>query len=154
MDFVRPSDKWRILDSPTEAIEVSDQGNYEDIKTAIASGLVLDKENDLFIKEGYGALVGFCPSNCNTIEELIKYTHADFNRKTPGKPTLIERITEMTGPYRIIRNDVYYGYHHDIEEGAELVIGPGCSWHGIFPEKAVYCKNYLEMLEQRKNKGK
>ncbi len=153
MDFIRPSDKWRLVVSTMPDIKVSDQENKKDIMASIASGLVLDEENDLFIKNGYGALVGFCPSNCNTIEELIKYTHADFERKTPGHPTLTERIKEMTGPYRNIRNNVYYGYHHYIEEGAELVIGPGCSWHGIVSEKAVYCKNYLEMLDQRKNKG-
>ena len=156
MNFIRPSFKWRFVGLTIPDIKVSDQENKNDIMASIASGLVLDEENDLFIKNGYGALVGFCPSNCNTIEELqrtrfSKYIQSD--RKVPGHPTLTERIKEMTGPYRIFRNDVYYGYHRYIEEGAELVIGPGCSWYGDVSEKAVYCKNYLEMLEPRKNRG-
>ena len=33
-----------------------------------------------------------------------------------------------------------------VKEGADLVIGPGCKVEGLQYDKAVYCRNYKEMV--------
>ena len=125
--------------------EITEETLEKQLSESIESGLMPDRENGIFLKDGYGALVGFCPNNCSTIDEAIKYTLLDKKRKTVGKPTAMERIREViTGenlPFDV-PYDPYYGYHKLIEEGYDLVVGPGCVVNGQQWEKAIYCRNY------------
>lgn len=127
----------------------------EQLKESIKSGLVPDYEAGIFIKENYGALVGFCPENCITIEDVLGYTQVDFKRKNAGKPTIKGKIREFINGDNLPFNE-YFGYKKFVDEGYDLVIGTGCVVHGQKWPKAVYCRNYEEILSNlnEKSKGK
>ena len=133
--------------------EISETDFLKELKQSIESGLVVDSETGIFIRKGYGALVGVCPSNCNTIQELINYTYNDFHRKKVGKPTLMEKLHEIKNDSTIMTSP-HFGYKEYMDEGYDLVIGPGCYVNGEKWEKAVYCKNYLEIMEREKQNNK
>lgn len=101
----------------------------ENLKKSIESGLEPDENLDIFVKVGYGALVGFCPSSCETIDQLLNYSFNNSNN--------VNKNSNIPD---------YFGYKGDISSGADLVIGPGCSVRGKTWEKAVYCRNYKEIL--------
>ena len=48
----------------------------------------------------------------------------------------------------------YFLYGKYITEGYDLIIGPGCIANGDLWEKAIYCVNYLEILESEKKSNK
>lgn len=128
--------------------ELSDSEYEKQMNESIKSGLIPNYEDDIFVREGYGALVGFCPSNCSTIEDLTNFTVLDFNRNTVGKPTIKEKIKEIVGRNNL-SCDPYYNYNRILEEGYDLVIGPGGFVNGENWDKAVYCRNYEDILEQQ-----
>ena len=125
--------------SRNEEIFVSKEKHSKDLQQSIKSGLIPDLDLNLFVKSGYGALVGFCPPNCDTIEQLLNYSMHEYSKLN------ISQITAVPDTLDI------FGYKSDIENGAELVIGPSCSIRGEIWEKAVYCKNYREMLYKESN---
>ncbi len=133
--------------------EISEEMMQKQLNESIESGLIADREAGIFIRDGYGALVGFCPENCSTIEDVLKFTLLDWNRKTAGKPTLKEKIREIIKgnnfPF-----DPYYEYQELVDEGYDLVLGLGCAVYGQQWGKAVYCRNYDEILEKSKSNGK
>ena len=51
------------------------------LKQSIQSGFIVDQENDIYIRKGYGAVVRACPDNCNTINDVVNFTIYDWNRK-------------------------------------------------------------------------
>ena len=151
--FIECSDRIRD-DDFFGVYELSDSEYEEQMKKSIESGLIPNYEDDIFVREGYGALVGYCPSNCLTIEDLTIFTVLDFNRKTVGKPTIKEKFREIINR-KIFSYEPYYGYKRILEEGYDLVIGPGGFVNGHNWGKAVYCQNYKDILEkQRKQKRK
>jgi len=85
------------------------------------SGLVPDFEKDLYVRPGYGALV-LCCGNCDTLEKVILFS--EYNN--------------------------YYDFREKINEGYNFVVGPGVGAFGTFigSSYAVYCSNYLEILEK------
>lgn len=109
----------------------------------------MDTENDIYVREGYGAVVGACPDNCENISDVVKFTMYDFNRKKVGESSLVDKILgrdKYTKPY--------YGYGKLLEEGYDLLVGPGGAINGQVANKLVYCKNYLDILnaENKSNK--
>ncbi len=125
----------------------------EQLNESIESGLIPNHEQGIFIRYGYGALVGFCPENCTTIEDALRFTFADFNRKVVGRPTIKERICELINGDYLLTNP-YFGYAKMVEEGYDLVLGPGCVVYGEKWSKAIYCRNYDEILENSNKKNK
>lgn len=128
--------------------EVSEEIMLRQLRDSIESGLIPDRELGIFIKEGYGALVGCCPANCSSIEDALNYTCLDFNRKSAGRTTIKERLREFMD-----RDNFpvapYFGYQQLVNEGYDLVIGPGCEVYGEHWDKAIYCRNYIEILNAR-----
>lgn len=124
--------------------KVSEEQFLRELKESIDSGLIPDQERGIFIKEGYGALVGFCPENCHSIEDVISYSSADWNRQTVGKPTIGERAREVINGE--LTDNTYFGYKNIVKEGYDLIIGPGCSVYGQQWGKAIYCRNYQQIL--------
>lgn len=133
--------------------EITEEMMLEQLNESMESGLILDRETGIFIRDGYGALVGFCPENCSTIEDVLKYTLLDWNRKVVGKPTVKEKIREVMNGENL-PFDPYYEYHKLVDEGYDLVLGPGCAVYGQQWSKAVYCRNYEQILENSKSNGK
>ena len=136
--------------------KITEKQFFEEMKKSIDSGLLIDIERGIYIKEGYGALVGICPENCHSLEDLFKFTGADFNRKiVTGKPQTRREwkadVDATVGPYCKIQLPPRFYYKHLAEEdGYDLVIGPGGSVKGVTWNKAVYCRNYLQILEQER----
>lgn len=132
-----------------QEVVVSEKTKNEYLKQSIQSGFIIDQENDIYIRKGYGAVVGACPDNCNTINDVLNFTVFDWNRKKVGHPTLKQRLLgEVT-------TDPYYPYNKFMtEDGYDLVIGPGGYIDGIKVNKLVYCKNYLDILEAEKKSYK
>ena len=131
-------------------VEASEEMMLKQLNESIESGLVVDREAGIFIRDGYGALVGYCPENCSTIEDALKYTFLDRNRKVVGKPTVGEKIREIISGYNL-QSDPIYAYQKLVDEGYDLVLGPGCAVYGEQWSKAIYCRNYDEILENSKN---
>ncbi len=132
---------------------VTDYRVSEDVLTrqldeSIESGLIVDRDLGVFIRDNYGALVGFCPDNCMTIEDVLKFTLVDWHRKVVGKPSIKEKIREIKDgdnlPY-----GPYFGYDKLVDAGLDLVVGPGCTVFGEHWNKAVYCRNYEEILNRK-----
>lgn len=144
--FINCNDRLRDDESSYGPYEISQEELEKELDESVKSGLLVDYENGIFIKEGYGALVGFCPKNCLTLDDILKYTHNDFNRKVVGKPTFKEKLKEVASR-NIIGNDLYFNYQKLVDEGYDLVIGPGCVVHGQKFDRAIYCQNYKEILE-------
>ena len=54
-----------------------------------------------------------------------------------------------------VTKDPYYPYYKFMtEDGYDLVIGPGGYIDGVKANKLVYCKNYLDILENEKKSYK
>ena len=144
--------RWTEFD---DEIQITDEQWKKELADSEKSGLIPDLEHDIYVREGYGALVGICPNNCSTLEQLFNYSKYDMNRKIAGKPTLLsflsevlDRISYVPGCGFFFRdsND-YYGYKKKSEkEGMDLVIGPGGYIQGYYWEKGVYCQNYKQLL--------
>ena len=108
--------------------QVIDCGNNDDIllKKYLYSnaGLICDYKRDMFIREGYGALVFSC-GFCNSLDKVIE----------------------------ILRdNDNYYDIQKKINEGYQFVIGPGINvtrdinGENKIIDYALYCSNYEKIL--------
>lgn len=132
--------------------QISKEEMLKQLNESIESGLVVDQELGVFIKNNYGALVGFCPENCSTINDVLKYTLLDFDRKIVGKPTAKEKIKGLFDSKDSLY-DPYFGYQKLVEDGYDLVIGPGCVVYGEHWDKAIYCRNYEEILSRSNSKG-
>lgn len=153
--FVNAYDTTRFYpDASLGIYEITEEEMLKNLKQSIESGLMLDEDAGIFIKEGYGALVGGCPSNCSTIDDAIKFTMADYDRKIVGKPTVKEKLTEIMNRDTHLFTDPIFEYKELIEKGYDLVLGPGCVVNGKIWDKAVYCRNYEEILENIKSEGK
>ena len=142
--FMDCNSRYRQDDSGSfceEDIEISKEVLLKQLNESIDSGLIVDCEAGIFIKEGYGALVGFCPDNCSTVSDVINYTIPDWKRKTVGKPTIREKIREIMSGENLPFGP-YFGYKEMSESGYDLVIGPGGMVYGQKWNKAVYCRNY------------
>ena len=124
--------------------EVSEEQFLRELKDSIDSGLIPDQERGIFIKEGFGALVGFCPDNCYSMEDVLSYSSADWHRQTVGKPSIGERAREVINGELTDNN--YFGYKKMVQEGYDLVLGPGVKVYGQQWGKAIYCKNYQQIL--------
>ena len=169
-NFVDCNSKTRLIMLEATAIddiiEISEKQFIEELEKSIASGLIPDLEKGIFVREGYGALVGEVPSNCKNLEELLKFTEDDFGRKVvTGKPETIEewrkkwgyskdvaKAMQMSFPFIEAQSPpLFHHYNHLIsEKGYDLVIGPGCSVHGETWGRAVYCRNYLQVLDDER----
>ena len=154
MSFINVNNKMRWTEFDFE-IQITDEQWKKELADSEKSGLILDLEHDIYIREGYGALVGGCPKNCSTLEQLFNYTKYDINRKIAGKPTLRSFLSEIRDRFvyipgcgfTLLEFNDYYGYKKKAEEeGMDLVIGPGGYIEGNYYEKAVYCRNYKELL--------
>lgn len=121
------------------------------LEESTKSGLVPNRELGIYTRDGYGALVGYCPDNCISLEDVVNYTYQDFGRETVGKPTIKEKIKEVVNRDGIPA-DSYFGYKSLIADGYELIIGPGCDVNGEHWNKAIYCRNYEEILNRDNNK--
>lgn len=91
--------------------------------------LKIDKENDVYVDEHMGAVVGNVDVFVKSIDELEKYN----DKKTKINP--------------------YQKYLDMRDKGYNLVIGtPFPAEHGGAGrnQRGVYCKNYLEMVEKEK----
>ena len=84
---------------------------------------------------------------------MLTYTLLDFNRKTVGKPTIRKKINEFISGDNF-RYDAYFGYQRLVNDGYDLIIGPGCSVYGEQWPKAIYCRNYEEILNKSKSDAK
>lgn len=146
--FIECNTRYRNYGTETD-IEISEEMMKEQLEESIKSGLIVDQERNIFIKEGYGALVGICPENCATLNDALKYTANDFDRATVGRPTMKQKIQEIvSGNYLL--TDPYFPYQKLIDKGYDLVLGPGCMVYGQKWIKAIYCQNYEEILENNK----
>ena len=153
--FIDCNSRYRYDDSGSfceEDIKVSKEVVIKQLNESIDSGLIVDCEAGIFIKEGYGALIGFCPDNCSTIDDVLNYTIPDWERKTAGKPTIKEKIREIKDGENL-PFDPYFGYKKLVDNGYDLVIGPGGMVYGERWNKAVYCKNYQTILNRENNKA-
>ena len=125
-----------------DLIELEEDTYLNELKESVESGLVPIPELDLFVREGYGALVCGCPEKCKTLEQFLNYRKKDM-------------FFDLRDPKGFFVGEKIYGdYSKDIEEGAELVIGPGCKVLGNTLSKAIYCKNYEEMLMKQNQNNK
>lgn len=93
------------------------------IKLYQDAGLIVDSSNDLFIRDGYGALAYVC-GDCSNLDEVMKKAY-EF--------------------------DNFYDFPGKIESGYNFVIGPGIHFTEMFGFKvyfdyAVYCTNYLDVI--------
>lgn len=132
--FVNCNSKTRFDDFTYMPFEITEECYLRQLKESLESDIVPFPELDVFVKEGYGALVGGCPLECETLEQLFQYN---------PNLSLIERLKNtLTGK----KNKSVFGYEDYVKEGADLVIGPGCTANGIHYNKAVYCRNYKEMV--------
>ena len=130
-------------------MEISEEMVLKQLNESVESGLVADRERGIFIREGYGALVGICPENCTTLDDVLKFTSNDFNRGVIGKPTIKEKLKEVITGNHLLK-DPYFSYQKLVDEGYDLVLGPGCMVYGQQWNKAIYCRNYEEILENNK----
>lgn len=128
MNFASCNTKTRYDDFTYQPLKITDDCYLRELKESVESGLVPVPELDIFVREGYGALVGRCPTECKNLKELFNYKRTN--------------------------SGAFFGYERYANEGAELVIGPGCKLYGQNFEKAVYCKNYKEMIEKRNLQSK
>lgn len=136
MKFISCTDRTRY-DRVASHPYVIMEGKYlSELKESLESGLIPVPELDVFVREGYGALVGRCPSECKTLEQLYQY-NPDLS--------IVEKLKNaLTGK----KNESIFDYENYVKEGADLVIGPGCKVEGLQYDKAVYCRNYKEMIEK------
>lgn len=171
--FINCNSKNRY--NPISVYTINETEWNKQINESENSGLKPIYEKNIFVKDGYGALVGYCPENCQTIDELINYTWQDFHRNTPGNPTFTEKYAEIL--YLINLKMKYYGsikkgifgkndqwifdysensktknlklfiYDELQKNGYKLIIGPGCYANGILYNKAIYCENYDEIID-------
>ena len=137
---------------PGTDYKLTEKQYLEELRLSIESGLLPDIEKDIFIREGHGALVGYCPDNCHTLEELLKYTSSDSNRqKVTGAPLTKKEWKDIygtTSTYSELQLEPYFPYRRYVSEnGYDLVIGPGAFVNGQTFNKAVYCRNYLNIIE-------
>ena len=88
--------------------------------------MTVDEEYEIFVRYSYGAVYGECP------------------KKVVESPTVTQRLLGY--------KSVEEAYSSEVLEGAELVIGPGASIHGLEHDRLIYCKNYKEMIEKGKGK--
>ncbi len=94
----------------------------------IEAGLIPDVNNDLFVREGYGALCFFC-GDCSSLTEVIREASI-FNN--------------------------FYNFFDKLNDGYKFVIGPGIRvkknfvGYKLSAGYAVYCSNYLEILNRSK----
>ena len=150
-NFIDCNSSFRKYDSAASGY-ISEEVFLRQLQDSVESGLIPDREKGIFIREGFGALVGWCPENCKTIEDAINYSTADFNRKTVGKPTVKEKISEFI--HNDITDNFYFNYNKMLQDGYDLVIGPGCSVYGEKWGKAIYCRNYEEILNRPESNQK
>lgn len=132
-------------------IEITDIVWKYEMAESEKSGLFPDLAHNIYVREGFGALVGWCPDNCSTLAQLLNYNPYHRLRKIPDKPTLLELIKEFRiriADNTLFNNPPYYNtYKKKFEkDGMDLVIGPGGYVEGEYWEKAVYCRNYRELL--------
>lgn len=94
------------------------------------AGLVVDYENNVYVREGYGAYIKNVDQSIKSFEDLKK----------------------RSGVYGYLCSK----YINDLERaGFECVIGPGApSTDGKVYGNGLYCRNYKELLNERKNKQK
>ena len=88
------------------------------------AGFTIDEENDVYVYPGYGAFASNMDGDIQTIEDLT-------------------------------RNNAYRRKQMQ-EEGYEYILGPAApTGSGYIPDcHGLYCKNYLEIVEREKSKGK
>lgn len=104
-------------------------------------------QRGLFIRKGYRAILGYCPEKCEIIEELLIFSFNDFKRKSICKPTIIERIREHLDQMQY-ENSPHYDYKEYFAQDYDLIIGSGGVVNGETWKKAVYCRNYEEILSE------
>jgi hypothetical protein len=167
--FVNTNHRARWTDFDDE-IQISFDQWKRELTMSAKSGLIPDLSNNIYVREGYGALVGWCPDNCSTLKQLFNYTKDDKFLEVAGSPNLKELLLKLfllitrgelfeEISYRMldlaatiisgekIEDDDYFGYKKKvIEEGMDLVIGPGGYVEGDIWDKAVYCRNYKQVL--------
>ena len=134
------------------SVYISEELVLKQLQDSVKSGLIPDRESGIFLRDGYGALVGVCPANCKTIKDVLKHSTADFRRKMAGKLTIREKIREFIN--QDLTDNIYFNYKEMVEDGYDLVIGPGCNVHGQQWPRAIYCRNYEEILNQSKSNGR
>lgn len=89
------------------------------------AGFIIDKENAIYVMEGFGAFSSNVHESIKTIDDL-----RNFIDKNLGKNPYTEIVRLMD------------------EEGYEFVLGPGSSNGGGV--LGLYCKNYKEIIKQQK----
>lgn len=142
MNFINCNSRTRYDRVVHNPYVIMEEKYLRELKESIESGLIPNTELDLFIMDGYGALVGPCPLRCQSLKQLFKYT-PDLSMREK-----LISILDGTKPEK-----TYSHYEEYYNEGAQLVIGPGCKVNGMEYEKAIYCKNYQEMIEKNKIKN-
>lgn len=115
-----------VWDGAGPAIDVGPDTSKAWLKKSIQSGLTVDEEYEIFVRDSYGAAYGECP------------------KKVVESPTVTQRLLGY--------KSVEEAYPSEVSEGAELVIGPGASIHGLEHDRLIYCRNYKEMIEKGKDK--
>lgn len=115
-----------VWDGAGPAIDVGPDTSKAWLKKSIQSGLTVDEEFEIFVRDSYGAVYRDCP------------------KKVVENPTAAQRLLGY--------KSVGEAYPSEVVEGAELVIGPGASIHGLEHDRLIYCRNYKEMIEKRKSK--
>lgn len=136
-----------------DCYKITEEEYLDQLLKSYKSGLVADGDKGIYLKEGFGALVDFCPDNCSTLEELLNFTASDFYREKPTGIPITKKVWEARyGKDRTyldgLQDGLYFNYKSLVEEnGYDLVIGPSCSVYGQFWNKGVYCKNYQAILD-------
>lgn len=91
--FVKCNTRYKYSGTDTMPdVEIPEEMILKQLEESVKSGLLVDQERGIFIKEGYGALVGICPENCATLDDALKYTADDFDRTIVGRPTMKQKL--------------------------------------------------------------
>lgn len=88
------------------------------------AGFTIDRENSIYVREGFGAFRCNVDKKIKTIDDLRSYEE------------------NGTNPYSEILRLID-------EEGYEFVLGPGAP-NGLLGDLGLYCKNYKEIIEKEK----
>lgn len=89
------------------------------------AGFTIDRENEIYVMEGFGAFKSNVDKQIKTIDDLRNYTDEILG----------------TNPYSEIVRLID-------EEGYEFILGPGAPNGSGAP--GLYCKNYKEIIEKEK----
>lgn len=109
------------------------ENHREENESMINAGFTIDRENAIYVREGFGAFKSNVDKKIKTIDDLRSYTD-----KLVGKNPYSEIV-------RLID-----------EEGYEFVLGPGApdSSGNDLGLTGLYCKNYKEIIEKQSGNNK